>query len=255
LRRKPLAVLPLWFNQKEKNYQWFGGTWPEDNYFFVEDEKFILPFFKISPRPINLNAIVPQSGLLKWTGNYLQNDSPKYVIFSSNYKKIDDFLMSLKKKSRHHLRYYYKRFSQVITKIEFVEGDQSQNLPLLLKLSILDYERKAEDDFSEYRKKERLKTFEMIYKNQGVYQIFSLYLWAGDYLAAYDIIGLYKNKLYLLTGASDIQRFPGLGVFITYLELKKAWEMGVELIDCMQEDYDWKHKYFTPQSMLKFEKK
>ena len=253
LGKRPLAVLPLWFNKNENRYEWFGGTWPEDNYFFVKDEKFILPFFKISPKPIKLNAIVSQTGLLKWMGNYLENDSPKYIIFSSNYKKIDDFLMSLKKKHRHHLRYYFKRYIKVVNKIEWVEGNQSQNINFLYKLSLRDYERRIGDE-SEYRKKERLKTFEMIYKNQGVYKIFSLYLWVDDYLAAYDILGLYKNKLYLLTGASDIQRFPGLGVFITYLELQKAWEMGVELIDCMQEDYNWKHKYFTPQPMLKFEK-
>jgi len=254
LGKKPLATLPLWFNKKEKIYQWFGGTWPEDNYFFVDDEDFILPLLKIAPKPINLNAIFPQGTLAKWKEIYFVDDSPKYVIFPKKYHQLEDFLMSLKKKHRHHLRYYFKKYADAINKIEFLEGNQSQNINRLYNLSLLDFERRVGDE-SEYRKKERIKTFEMIYKNQGVYKIFSLYLWAGDYLAAYDIIGRYKNNLYILTGASDIQRFPGLGVFITYVELKKAWEMGVELIDCMQEDYNWKHKYFTSQPMLKFERK
>jgi len=253
--KKPLATLPLWFNEKEKTYQWFGGTWPEDNYFFVADEDFILPLLKIAPKPIYLNAIVPQASFWKLREMYFQDDSPKYVISSSFYKTFDDFLLSLKKKNRHHLRYYYKKFSEMVKKVEFVEGDESQNLSTFLKLSIFDFERKGEGSFSEYRREQRMKTFAMIYKNQGVYKIISLYIWIGDYLAAYDILGIYKNNLYLLTGAADLQRFPGLGVYITALELKKAWEWGVSLIDCMQEDYHWKYKYFTPKSLLRFEKK
>jgi len=253
--KKPVAVLPLWFNEIEKKYEWFGGTWPEDNCFFVSDNDFVLPLLKIAPKPILLTAIEESDTLLPFKDLYFTNDIPKYVINASFYKTFDEYLMALRKKSRHHLRYYENRFSQMVTKVELAEGDESRNLSYLKKLSIFDIERKEDDRFSSYRKKQRLKTFEMIYKNQGIYKIVSLYIWIGDYLAAYDILALYNKNLYLLTGASDIQRFPGLGVYITALELKKAWEIGVELIDCMQEDYNWKHKYFTPQPMLKFEKK
>jgi len=252
--KKPVAVLPLWYNEIEKKYQWFGGTWPEDNCFFVNDSDFILPLLKIAPKPILLNAIEENNTLSPLKEIYFKQDTPKYIIPVSYYQSLDDFLSTLKKKNRHHLRYYEKRFSEIITKVELVEGNQSKNLSLLQKLSIFDFERKEDGDFSEYRKKQRIKTFEMIYKNQGVYKIISLYIWIGDYLAAYDILGLYKNNLYLLTGAADLKRFPGLGVYVTALELKKAWEWRVEMIDCMQEDYNWKHKYFTPKPLLRFEK-
>ena len=251
--RKPVAVLPLWFNEIEKRYEWFGGTWPEDNCFFVCDSNFILPLLKIAPKPVLLNAIEESKTLSFFRDLYFINDTPKYVIQLFSYKNFDDYLMTLKKKNRHHLRYYENRFFQMVTKIEFVEGDQSKNLFYLQKLSIFDFERK-EGDLSEYRKKQRLKTFEMIYKNQGIYKIVSLYIWIGDYLAAYDILGIYKNNLYLLTGAADLQRFPGLGVYVTAIELKKAWEWGIHFIDCMQEDYNWKHKYFNQKTLLRFEK-
>ena len=254
LGKKPVAVLPLWFNEIDKKYEWFGGYWPEDNCFFVSDTDFILPLLKIAPKPILLNAIEESDSLLPFKDIYFTTDTPKYIINASSYKTVEEYFMTLKKKNRHHLRYYKSQFSQIVTKIEFVEGDESKNLRTFFKLSIFDYERKEEDSFSEYRKKQRLKTFEMIYKNQGIYKIVSLYIWVGDYLAAYDILGIYKNNLYLLTGAADLQRFPGLGVYITAIELEKAWEWGVSLIDCMQEDYNWKHKYFTPKNLLRFEK-
>jgi len=254
LGKEPVAVLPLWFNEIEKKYQWFGGTWPEDNCFFVTNSDFVLALLKIAPKPIFLNAINEDNDLLPLKGVYFEQDTPKYIISVSSYQSLDEFLATLKKKNRHHLRYYENHFSEIVTKVELVEGDESRNLPLLKKLSIFDFERKEDGDFSEYRKGQRIKTFEMIYKNQGVYKIISLYIWIGDYLAAYDILGLYKNNLYLLTGAADLKRFPGLGVYLTALELKKAWEWKVGMIDCMQEDYNWKHKYFTPKPLLRFEK-
>jgi len=254
--KEPVAVLPLWFNEIEKKYEWFGGYWPEDNCFFVSENYFILILLKIAPKPILLNAIEESDFLLSFKDKYFTYDLPKYVINTSFYKTFDHYLMSLKKKNRHHLRYYYKYYSssQMVMKIKWIEGDESRNLYYLKKLSIFDHERKEDGAFSEYRKKQRLKTFEMIYKNQGIYKIVSLYIWIGDYLAAYDILGIYNNTLYLLTGAADLKHFSGLGVYITAIELKKAWEWGVSSIDCMQVDYNWKHKYFTTKNLLRFSK-
>ncbi len=100
-----------------------------------------------------------------------------------------------------------------------------------------------------------MSTFRNIYRNQGRYQILTFLVFIQNYLAIYDIAAFYQNTFYLLTGASDLSRFPGISVYITYLEFEKALRMKADLIDCMQEDYHWKHKYFFPQSMSKFEAK
>ncbi|MFN4212906.1 MAG: hypothetical protein ACK4FL_03015 [Microgenomates group bacterium] len=251
LGKKPVAVLPLWFNKKKARYEWFGGTWPEDNHFFVTDEKFIPLLLKIVPRPAYLNAIV-NDNLSEEVLKQLNDDSPKYILNLNGKKSIEEILLILEKKHRHHLRYYYKRFSDLNPKVEILLGDQSWRLPKLKELSIIDFERKNR---SEYRKKERMITFENIYKNQGRYQILTFLVFIQNHLAVYDIAAVYKNTFYLLTGASDLARFPGISVFITYLEFEKALQMNVNLIDCMQEDYQWKHKYFFPQPMWKFELK
>lgn len=248
LDTKPVAVLPLWFNNKEKRYEWFGGTWPEDNHFFVSDEKYIPLLLKLAPPPVFLNAIVNDQLGIKVLKE-LEDDSPKYILQLKGKKDIEEILFTLNKKHRHHLRYYYKRFSDLNPKVEILTGDQSQSLSRLKELSIIDFERK---DQSEYRKKERMVTFENIYKNHGRYQIFTILVYIQNYLAVYDIVAVYRDSFYLLTGASDLVRFPGISVFITYLEFELAIKMGVDLIDCMQEDYHWKHKYFFPQPMLKF---
>lgn len=251
LGQKPVGLLPLWFNKREKRYEWFGGTWPEDNHFFVTDEKFIPLLIKILPRPIFLNAIIGDN-LSQDVLKELKNDSPKYVLETRGKKNIEEIFLMLEKKHRHHLRYYYKRFSDLNPRIEIISGDQSRLLPQLKELSIIDFERK---DQSEYRKKERMLTFERIYKHAGRYQIFTFLVYIQNYLVVYDIAAYYKNIFYLLTGASDLQRFPGISVFITYLEFERALMMNANLIDCMQEDYQWKHKYFFPRPMWKLERK
>ena len=76
-----------------------------------------------------------------------------------------------------------------------------------------------------------------------------------NHYAVIDIIGIYKNNYYLLTGANDTARFPGIGAFVTYLEFEDAIKRRMDMIDVMQEDNDWKHKYFSSKRMLKFEKK
>lgn len=249
-KEKPVALLPLWFNSQDKRYEWFGGTWPEDNYFFAQDKKFIPLLLKLAPKPSYLNAIVGDNLDIE-IFKELKSDTPKYIFKLNGIKNIDELLHSLKKKHRHHLRYYYKKFNELNPRIEILDGDQSSRLVDLRELSIIGIERKDE---SVYRKKERMLTFEKIYKNQGRYKILTFFVFIQNHLVVYDVIALYKNNFYILTGASDIQRFPGIGVYITYVEFKKAIQLGAKMIDCMQEDYHWKHKYFFPQPMWKFEK-
>ena len=250
LGKKPLAVLPLWFNHRENRYEWFGGTWPEDNHFFVEDEKFIPFLFKIAPRPILLNAIIPKKYKINGLFNFLKEDTPKYVLKIKEEKDVETLISQLKKKNRYKLRRFYHHYSSFFPRLVILEGDQSHLLPQLKALSIIDFER---NDVSEYRKIERMRTFEMIYKLQSRYKILSFLIYIQNHLAAFDILGIYKKNFYILTGASDLNRFPGISTFITYLEFQEAIKRKMVFIDCMQEDYNWKHKYFFPQPMLKFE--
>ncbi|MGB9707677.1 MAG: hypothetical protein ACPL1D_02915 [Microgenomates group bacterium] len=99
-----------------------------------------------------------------------------------------------------------------------------------------------------------MKTFEMIYKNQRKYQILTFLVYIQNLLVSYDIIATYEKNFYILTGASDLQRFSGANSYITYLEIEYAIKNGFKFIDCMQIDYNWKHKFFSPKPMLKFEK-
>lgn len=255
LDNKLKAVLPLWYNSLEKRYEWFGGTWPEDNLFFLSEKKYLPLLLKISPSPIYLNAIDIDSfnPIINYKNFFnLRDDYPKYILDTKNLKTMDDYLYSLNKKSRYQLRYFYKKFNDYQPELIILTGDQSKLLTKLKKLSIIDFERKR--DISEYRKPERMKAFEMIYKNQKEYEILTFLVYIRNFLVVYDIVAVYKKNFYILTGASDLQRFPGANSYITYIEIEYALKNGFQLIDCMQIDYNWKHKFFSSKPTLKFEK-
>jgi len=249
LNKQPLAVLPLWYEKDNHRYQWFGGYWPEDNVFFVKDESFIPLLFKIAPQPLFLSAIIFNQNLISFG---LLPDEPKYIASISSFNSINQYLSTLSKKNRYHLKSFFQRFYQLQPSIKFIENNFSFSLEILKKLSLIDYERKT---ISAYRQKERIVTFKEIYRQQGRYKIITLYGKIRNYDFAFDILAVYKDQFYILTGAADIERFPGALHYLTYLEIEKAIQMKCSKIDVMQTDYNWKHKYFTPQPMLKFEKR
>lgn len=254
-RKKVLGTLPLWFNEDDKKYEWFGGYWPEDNIFFVEDQNYIPLLLKISPRPISLLAILPES--LDGTQQVVEltDDEVKYTLDTSSCSSINQVLAKLSKKHRQNLRREFNKFNSYPLKIEW---NDAYNKELLDDLVALSEERfgvkgKNASTFVDIR---RVATFEHLFKNKGLYKLYFLLVKIQNRLALIDIVGIYKKTYHLLIGgANDTCRFPGIGVFITYFEFEDAIRRGMQTIDVLQFDNNWKHKYFTPKKMLKFEKR
>lgn len=252
--KKPMAVLPLWYNEEDKIFEWFGGYWPEDNVFFVKDQEFLPLLLKIASVPLHLNAILPESIPAQSKSLGIVEDQVKYMHDIKGINTIDILLAQLSKKHRHNIRKEFTRINSHSVKIEWLEGQPPGLLEELKKLSIARFTQKREDP-SAYEDRRRYSTFEHIYKNQGSYKIITLSVKVQNHFAVIDIIGIYRNNYYLLTGANDTARFPGIGVYVTYIEFVDAIRRRMGMIDVMQEDNNWKHKYFSSKRMLKFEKK
>ncbi len=253
--KKIRGVLPLWFNEDDKIYEWFGGYWPEDNVFFVDDPAYIALLLKIAPNPLELLAILPESieGLDLVEG--LQEDEYKFILDIGQFRSMDQLLQSLSKKHRHNLRHEYHKFDsyplETIWQNTFDEK-------LFGKLIGLSKERFGESgvDASSFMDPKRCKTIKRIAENQGKYKLYFLFVKIQNHLALVDVIATYKNTYHLLIGgANDTSRFPGIGVFITYFEFEDAIRRGMDRIDVLQIDNNWKHKYFAKKRMLKFVKK
>lgn len=93
-----VALLPLWYEEDNKRYTWFGSTWQEENKFFANDPLMIPIMLAICPSPVILNAISTE--LPTWVEKVirLKPDDPKYILRLDDINSTDDYLATLKKK-------------------------------------------------------------------------------------------------------------------------------------------------------------
>lgn len=252
--KKVMGTLPLWFNTDEKKYEWFGGYWPEDNVFFVKNQEHIPLLLKVAPKPISINAILPEKISIDEDKIQLVEDEPKYVLKIDDVLNMDDLLTKkISKKHRHHLRHEYGKISQLPLQISWIKEYKPELLSAFRGLSRARFDFQKTDG-SAYDDDRRFEVLKKSFENQGEYRLITLSVKVQNHFAVIDVIGIYKDTYYLLTGANDAARFPGIGVYVTFLEFEDALRRNMKTIDVMQIDNSWKHKYFSPKRLLKFEK-
>lgn len=254
--KTPLAILPLWYDKERRRYEWFGSDWMEDNRFFVTQKELIPLLLKIAPRPLFLNAIEEDKlnyelRIVNYGSLGFSNDDEKYIVDIKRFKAIDDYLFSLNKKHRYNLKKDFERIMAFNPKIEIMESTNFRDFQSIVSLS---KNRFNGDDPSDLINPKRLATYKAILKNSGLYKAKFIKVFIQNYLAACDLIVTYNDRYYTLKGANDVFRFSGIGNFLVYLEADDAINNGFSLIDCLQIDYGWKHKYYQVKRLFKFEK-
>jgi len=253
--KKPLATLPLWFDEEKREYQWFGSYYMEDNIFFSKDEKLVDLLFKVLPRPININAIdLKNSKIGKQFLSSLSLDDPKNIKNINGFKSIEELLKTLDKKSRYHLKSDYNKILSLNPKIIITDIDKENLFEVLVKKNIERFDDCIdEDDKSDFKDSKRKKAFYEMVKNTGKYQVKFVEVFVQNYLAAIDFIVTYKNIYYTFRGANDISRFKGIGNFMVYVEFEDAIKNNYKQVDCLQVDYGWKHRFFDQKELFKLE--
>lgn len=249
---KPIALFPLWFDSKKNRFEWFGSDWMEDNRFFVKDEQFIEIFFRLVSllsTKIYLNAILPINSYSK----FLSKDTSKYTLNLKEFTSMDQFLTTLDKKMRYKFKKDYLEISSLNPKIIFIDNPTLNDLQDLKKLSSQRFNG-VDRDKSDLVITERFYTYLNIINSKQKYKIWFLKVYIQNYLAVVDMIISYKKVYYPLKGASDVERFSGIGNFINYYEIKDAIKNKYEKIDFLQGDYNWKHFYLKEIPLLKYQK-
>lgn len=250
---KPLAVLPLWYDEEKKRYEWFGSDWMEDNYFFVKDEEFINVLLKLIPKAFYLNSIIEPPQVMT-NDIILQPDDDKYVRNIQSFQKMSDYLASLDKKHRYNLKRDHQTIMSLNPRVVIIETNRFSEFQPIIKLSNYRFAGEGEEE-SDLIDSRRIKAYEGILRNSGLYKTKFIKVFIQDYLAAVDLNVMYNHCYYTLRGGNDVERFPGIGNFMVYLEFEDAINHGYHLVDCLQVDYRWKHKYFDAEKVMEIEKR
>jgi hypothetical protein len=244
-----VALLPLWYDLKGY-YVWFGSDWQEETTFFTRDKKYIPFLLSLAPSPLLLNAI-PKKAIERLKGKIdFTKDDSKYVLSLEGYKTHEDYLMALTKNSRHALRKDRRRIERQNPKITF---DNFSDLKKLIKLAQERFNARGED--VDWKDKRRIETFKQIIKLAGKsYVSRMITITIGGKPAGVDLVCLYNNTYYAVKCGYNVDKFPGIGNFMNIIEIDDAIKLGMEKVDFLQNNYNWKSQYFEEVELFQYAK-
>lgn len=245
-----IGLLPLWYERDERKYFWFGSSWQEENTFFVKKPLLVPLLLNICPAPVLLNAIkVSNISAMKEFVD-LKFDDSKYILNLSDIKTSEDFLMKLKKNRRRDLRKDRGRIERQNPKIII---NNFSNFDDLIRLSKERFKQKGEE--TDWEDPQRVETFRQVIKLAGrSYKIRMVTICIGEKIAGVDLIALFNNCYYALKCGYDVKNFSGIGNFINLIEIEDALKLGMRKFDLLQNNYEWKNRWFEEVPLLKYEK-
>lgn len=252
--KKAVGLIPLWYDENKKTYEWFGSDWLEDNTFLVKEHQYIDLLFKILPGPIYLGSFEFDS-LWKEKNVYqeVKLDDPKNIKKLEGLRNMDELLGSYTKKRRYNFRYDVRKIKHRNPTVTIVEGYDEESLITLIAMNRKRFES-VSDNKSIFEQIEMRNTFRNIVKNAKSFKTKFIKVEVEGETAAIDLIFEYKNIYYTPIGANNVEKFDGIGSYIMYLELEDAMKRGYSFVDALQEDYGWKHRYFDQYALYKWEK-
>jgi len=254
---KTLGVLPLWYNQADKRFEFFGGWWVEGNTFFVEDEHLVDFFMATMPTPIKLWSLRADQPLerIKLFGSVEPDSDQNYFKNIDGISSVESLLKEYKKKDRHRLNADCQRMKNYGIRLEVVDRNKAEQLQLLETLIEMNKKRfRTEEVKSVFEEEEYSKTFRQLVKNSGSYDIKFFVAKIQNYTAAVDMVITCNDIYYQFLGVCDAKRFNGIGNYMVYEELKDAISNRYKMVDCLQEDHSWKHHYFDTVDRFIFTK-
>lgn len=251
-QEKVLSVLPLWFDGEDQQYTWFASSWPEDNLFFTKRIDTIPLLLKLVPGKARLFCIRSQEGITDQPG-LLEKDEEKYVLDIKEFTSMDNFWNLLKKKKRYNLKRDWKKIQSLNPKIVY---DDFSHLENLFKLNIGRFDGMVLDDSkSTFLPKEKQVIFKEIVNLAKDYKVRMISTIIDNKIVAVDLVAIYNNIYYCLAGGCDVEGYSGLGTFANLKLIEDAISLGVEKIDFLQGDLNWKASWrLTPIPLFKFAK-
>lgn len=252
-QEKPISVLPLWFDSDDKYYSWFGGNWPEENIFFTTLKTTVPLLLKLIPGKAKLQCISPQEGITDQPKIFAV-DEEKYTLPVENFKTMDDYWATLKKKKRYNLKRDLKRIDFLQPKIVY---NDFSHLERLFKLNISRFDGMVLDDGkSTFLPKEKQVVFREIVNLAGDYQVRMISTLIKDKIVSVDLTAVYNQTYYCLAGGCAVGEYSGLGTFANLQLIKDAISLGnIENVDFLQGDLNWKSSWKSlPKPLFKFEK-
>ncbi|MDP3093552.1 MAG: GNAT family N-acetyltransferase [bacterium] len=245
-----LALLPLWYDEDKKRYTWFGSDWQEEISFFARNLNLVPTLLSAAPSPLFLNAISRRPVEPLMASINFTEDLPKYILNLENFGSHEDFLMTLKKNRRHDLRKDRRRIERQNPEIVINNFDDIDQLVSLSKERFKDKGKKT--DWEDPRRIQAFK--EVINLGGRSYETRMITINIKGVTAGVDLICLYQDTYFAVKCGYNVKNFSGIGNFMNVIEIDDAIKLGMKKIDFLQNNYEWKERWFEQVPLVQYKK-
>ena len=240
---KVIGAIPLSFNKKTNQYNYFGGWFPERNNFLVNDKTKLSNLLEQCPYNTTIEGIDPNE---KTYCNFLDDEYTYFIDLSKYGYDFDKYFASFDKKKQKNFKRELKKMPK-----HKVYYNRLRDFNRMVELNIRQF-----DEDSIYNSKElknSIKKMLMLANKKGMLEMISVEV--NRKVEAVDIGVLFGKWYHVITGSSNNEKISNIGKLMTFLDIKNAISKKARYVDFLASSGYWKNQWnFQSEMLFKFMK-
>lgn len=238
---EPFGLVPLCFAKSKKQYNYFGGWFPERNSFFLKDKNKLAEFLEQCPKNTFIEGIDPAEGKYY---EFLDDENTYYLDLSNYNHNFDMFLGSLDKKKQKNLKRELKNIPDYQ-----IHYNRLKDFDRMVELNVRQYE--DDSKFHDSAIKNGIFNLAQLADKNGCLQMISLEM--NSKIEAVDIGVVFNDWYHAIIGGANNQKIPNIGKLMTMLDIKNAIAKKTRFVDFAATSGYWKGMWnFEKEMLLKF---
>lgn len=225
-----LNLVPLWYDTKDNVYHYAGGTLPENRKIFSTPQFFNSAMESIRARILINDICEDDARQLMEKGIAFETDHRYVLDLTRCERSFDSYVKNFNKKHRKNLRNDLK-------KVEMYEvcWEKLSHVDRFIELSTHRFGH--ESDFVHEHNKREIERFLLALEKKKC--LYTSIVTHDKKVIGIEYGAIYNKVYYVINGAYD-QNVQNLGKLLIVAHIKKAIELGADMVDFMVGDTGWK---------------
>ena len=261
---KITGLMPLVYDKSNKHYTYFGGWFPEQNRFFLEDKKKLALFLEKCPKNTKISYIKKSekdfynftSDEKRYFLNFVKYSSNNdllpnlRVLENSKFAKqilFDNYLKTFTKKHRKNFRYDLKKLKEKNYAIKINNVEDFSKL--------IEFNKQRFGEKSDYHDKIFVESMKKLMESAQKKNV--LHMMSVMFNEKTEAVGLgvIYNKVYYVIGIGRNVEIENLGKLLIFEQIMNALEQNCNEIDFLSTESGWKELWnLDSEQMYKFVK-
>lgn len=234
-----LGIIPLWFEEKDDFYTFFGGTFPEPNSFFIK-EKYLFPeFLKQCPANTHLFYISEKESNFY---NFSASDPSYYLDIAKLDNNYENLFSAFSKKHKKNLKYDLKQVQK--SGYELIKNNPD-DLSLLVAFNKKRFGK--DSDFTDNQMIVGIDKLIKVALKQNRLSMISIKI--ENQIQAVGVSVVYNQCYYALCSGRSLE-VENIGKLLISEQIKDALNQKLKKLDFLTTDSGWKHLWNLEEDKL-----